>query len=760
MNCDRFFGLDCGFGVRCVSTVFLVVVMASGLCRGQGAGVELYRDGAARCVVVVGRDATSTERHAAEELQRYLGAVGGSAPLLATEGEGAVGSAIPVDVGNTARGIALREKLDVSGESFAVAVDGAGVTVVGGTDRGTLFGVYRFLETRLGCRWLAPDIEEVPPQPSLTLPEGTRVLTPAFGMRTFVGRRSTAAADWGIKVGMNGFYSPGAAAINGNAYYLPDAIPGCHTYYLVIPADRYFDAHPEWFPLIDGERRRGNKHGVQLCVTAPGLADEFARNIIKIFDDDPTCRVTSISPNDGRGWCECDACQELDRRLCGARTIKQGLAGDRPFRGDRVFWFANEVAKRVAKTHPDKLLLVLAYINYAEPPDTVRPLPNVVPYLCHYAPADYSRAIADPSSEANAQFNALLVKWAERAPHLLFYSYVSKSMWWRLPRPVMPTFAADVKYLYSLGIRRYYCQSTLTDWRLDGPLYYVIARLLWDPSLDPREIAADWAAHMFGDASPAMLAFYDSVEQSVKASGQSYSERPPAQVPGLYAPSHLAAAKAHLADALRLASSEEVRERIEGIRTVFDYGCLAIQGIEEAERFRAEADPDAAKASRAHLTQALELVSIREVRRYLDSLNFLDEFGVVSSGFGKAETRGERRCWNTDETGPGDERSGWATFIMPVARADKPVRVEMDVWGESDLSSIVVNTGGLGRSYAGGGLWTPVKPLAPLSGEPQWETLVFDITPEVLPAGAASVRVGMGGGDSQIWISAVRVSQP
>ena len=38
---------------------------------------------------------------------------------------------------------------------------------------------------------------------------------------------------------------------------------------------------------------------------------------------------------------------ELDNRLCRGRMTKQGLGTDRPFRGDRVFWFANEVARRV-----------------------------------------------------------------------------------------------------------------------------------------------------------------------------------------------------------------------------------------------------------------------------------------------------------------------------------------------------------------------------------------------------------------------------
>ena len=50
---------------------------------------------------------------------------------------------------------------------------------------------------------------------------------------------------------------------------------------------------------------------------------------------------------------------DLDKRMCGARTTKQGLGAERSFRGDRIFWFANEIAARVAKKHPD----VVAYLR-------------------------------------------------------------------------------------------------------------------------------------------------------------------------------------------------------------------------------------------------------------------------------------------------------------------------------------------------------------------------------------------------------------
>jgi len=584
----------------------------------------------------------------------------------------------------------------------------------------------------------------------------TIATTPAFDMRTFGARRENQRA-WGPKVGMNGFYSQAHAATTGNGYYFPESVRSCHAYCRIIPSERYFKEHTEWFPLLNGTRQPGQLHGRQLCVTATGLADEFAKNVIKLFDEDANLQIVSISPNDGRGWCECEACMDLDKRLCGGRTTKQGLANERPFRGDRVFWFANDVAKRVAEKHPDKLLLVLAYINYAEPPDTIKPAPNVVPWLCHYAPADYSRPISDPTSESNAQFNALLKRWAASAPHLLFYSYVSKSMWWRLPRPAVRGFAADIKHLHRLGIRRYYCQSSLHDWPLDGPLYYVISKLLWDPAADPEVIANDWIQHMFGPAAEAMREFYDGVYQSVQKTGQSYSDNPPNHVPGLYHMPDLERALHHLREAEAAAKDEEIAGRIKRVADVFRYGYHMVCSIEAARRFRAGPTVAVMREAMTEGKKALKICRVREAARFVDSLRMHDAFGVVARGFGTSQELGARRCWNSDETGLGDNRSGWATIAIETPDTNRPVRQEMDVWGKSQLTSVVVNTARQGKGYSDGGIWKPVKPQQPLSDKEQWDTLVFIIPPKVLAPDKKVQTIGFGGSDSQIWISAVRV---
>jgi len=688
-------------------------------------------------------------QHAAAELAAYLEAMSGAQVPVVVEDVFAGTTRIDVGPTTVARA-AQSEEARGHPESVTIRSTDDGVVICGGSDRGTLFGVYRLLEQVLGCRWLAPGHEYVPSRETVSVPAISHESVPAFDLRTF-SCRDPEHMVWGLKVGLNGFYTAEAANENGGCYYSTDDMPFTHTWHKIIPHAKYAEEHPEWFPLLDGKRVPSRLHNAQLCVTADGLAEEFAKNVVAAFDADPACRIASISPNDGYGWCECDACEALDERLCGKRTTQQGLAKARRFRGDRVFWFANEVARRVAKKHPDKLLLMLAYVNYAEPPDTVRPLPNVVPWLCHYAPADYSRPISDPSSEPNRQFNELLTAWAEICPHLLFYAYVSKSMWWELPRPVLRPFAADVKHLHALGLSRYYAQSSLSHWALDGPLYYVLAKLLWEPALEPQDVAQDWIDHMFGPAAPDMAAFYRAVDDAVRKTGQSYSDNPRRDVPGLYHRPDLDRAREALDRAATATGDATISERIQEAADTFLYGYHMIQCFEAVDLLREGKGRDAVREAKAFGQKALRYRKVRKAQDFVEALpSYANLGGVMTRGFGPPEERGGRRCWNSDETGPGDDKSGWAAFYVDVPDPSRPVTLEMDVWGESRLASIVVHNGA--------GKWNGVRPRSRLSGEPTWETLVFAIPPELMAGDKAFQEIGFGGGDSQVWVAAIRAA--
>ena len=703
----------------------------------------LVQNGKAQSVIVTPDETSPTVRKAADEVASYLKQISGAEIRVVAEKQAPPG--IRIDVGPTRNAQQyFPDSLIEDEERVLVRTVPGGVIICGGGDRGTLYAAYRFLES-LGCRWLTPESEnELIPQTRTVRLSNLNIDTrPAFTWRLF-SASSPELETWGLKMGFNGLYSPETATANGGSFYWPRGVQGVHSFAQIMPSSRYFQPHPEWYSLLNGKRAAAG----QLCVTAPGLVEEFAANVVKVFDADPSAQLISISPNDGYDWCECPNCRQLDQKLCGGRTTKQGLARERPFMGDRLFWFSNEVAGRVGQKYPEKKLLVLAYIDYSEPPDSIRPVASVVPFLCHYAPADYSRPVADPSSEANRQFNELLRRWVAISPDVMIYSYVTKGMWWRLPRPVLRPFAADVKYYHQLGINRYYCQSSLSDWAADGPLYYVIARLLWDPTADPHVIADEWIRGMFGPAATEMATFYQAVEQSVRATGKSYSDDPPNQVPGLYDRPSLDRAMAALKRAENIRCSQLVRGRIDKVARTFRYGYGMTEALERHKLAQISGDTVGMQAALEVGKKALQVLNVPDAAKYLNDSSSILELGVVAESFGKTETRGGRRCWNSDETGPGDNAGGWASFIASPQKTSSPLIVEMDVWGESQLERIVINSGK--------GIWSPIKPEKLLSRKPQWDTLVFHVPLAVMDSERKIQQLGFGGGDSQAWVAAIR----
>jgi len=181
--------------------------------------VVLVQDGQAQATIVVPDAASPTVQLAADELARYIELISGATLPVVTEGEAAQGTTIAV--GPT--------ELPES-EGIAIHVGDDGVLIQGGSDRATVFAVYRFLE-ELGCRWMAQDQEFVPTMTTVDVGAMDLNTAPVFNMRTFGARRENLRV-WGMKMGMNGFYTAEDVDMHGAGYYLPAAAPSCHAYYL------------------------------------------------------------------------------------------------------------------------------------------------------------------------------------------------------------------------------------------------------------------------------------------------------------------------------------------------------------------------------------------------------------------------------------------------------------------------------------------------------------------------------------------------
>ena len=144
-------------------------------------------------------------------------------------------------------------------EGIVIKTVGDDLILAGGPPRGTLYAVYTFLEDQLGCRWWSSTESTIPKKPTISVDEINIKYVPpleyrsAFWFDAFDG-------DWAVRNKCNG-QSHRLDAKQGGRHIYEGFV---HTFYPLIPPEKYFAEHPEWFSEIKGKRT--TEHA-QLCLT-------------------------------------------------------------------------------------------------------------------------------------------------------------------------------------------------------------------------------------------------------------------------------------------------------------------------------------------------------------------------------------------------------------------------------------------------------------------------------------------------------------
>src|SRR5579864_43319 len=435
--------------------------------------------------IFLASEASPSERWAAEELRRHLEQMSGIELRIDT-GAGVPASRRAVAIGRSA----LTEYCGAEppeGESCLLKTVGETVIVAGGRQRGTMYGVSLFLE-KLGCRWFTNDIARIPRFQALWLPEFNEVHRPAFEYRE-VFFTEAQGREWSVRNRLNGHFHQLDERVGGKVVYMPFA----HSFYDLVPPDRYFENHPEYFALVGGRRRRDR---AQLCLTnaeVQRLAVEQAEQWLAAH---PDISIVSVSQNDGGGWCECEPCRQAIEEEGGAVS---GLA----------LRFVNQVAERLAVSHPGKMVDMLAYRETADPPAKARPLSNVQIRLC---PIDACQAHACYGPCVyNRSFRERLEQWSRIAPKLHIWQYSVNFSHYLAPFPNYDALISDIPMFQRAGVSGVFIEGAVSEGGGgdDAELRsYLAARLLWKPDLDAVEEIREFLDTVYGPAAPLMWNYF------------------------------------------------------------------------------------------------------------------------------------------------------------------------------------------------------------------------------------------------------------
>lgn len=530
--------------------------------------------GRTACVIKIDRQATAPERHAAEELARFLREISGATFIVQeTEGPGTdAGPTIRVGPGAAAGIIPAAEVARLGQEGYILRTKDQALAIAGGRPRGTLYGVYALLEEQLGCRWFAPDVSRIPKQARIPLRPIDRTFVPRLEYRA-TDYPNSRDADWAVRNRINGNHTRLDERRGGKIAYGPFV----HTFDQILNPKDHFARHPEYFSEVNG-KRLGER--TQLCVTNPEVLRIATDKVRGWMREQPGATIFSVSQNDWYSYCTCLQC---------AKVAEEEGSPMGPY-----LRFVNAIADAVRRDFPDRAVDTLAYQFTRRPPNQTAPRSNVVVRLCSieccFAHPLNSHAEIDRD---NAAFARDLRRWGEISDRLYIWDYVINYAHSFMPFPNLYTLKPNINFFIANGVKGIYEEANYFS---KGGEFaelrtWVIAKTLWDPGYDTDRAIDEFLEGYYEEAAAPLRRYIDLMHGKARMDGLHFHIFDGPNSP-LFSPEVLARAAALFDEAeKKVAAKPAVLHRVQVARLPILYVEIAkLAGKLRREQERAAAD--------------------------------------------------------------------------------------------------------------------------------------------------------------------------
>ena len=613
---------------RSALTAVLAMAVSLTACRGTISSADsatarwrpaitIAEDGRPTATIVVSADADDVVKAAVTDLQLYIEKMSGAKLPIAHSPDGtgnlilvgrspAVDRLIPdldsYDLG--ADGVVIRSfarRLVITGKA-----DGYKHRWAGRTDCGTPNAVYHFLDS-LGCRWYMPgdDGEVVPRRPTITVPGMDVVSKPAFDAR-HVG--NGAARAMGGKVAEDSRLWLIRNRAGQNTYHQG------HSMKHLLPR-RMAASHPEYFALVDGERR-GTDGGANICTTNPEVIDTIYNNLNNILTQQRPWRSYPVGHYDAWLWCECEPCRAEygDKTFTYETKSEARSIGVAP--GDKVYGnvanssllLVNKVAERIEQVHPDCLITFYALYNIPGFPD-MKPRDNVMPVMCHIVPT-------------NKDWRAQVLKWEKISRQLFYYGYMGH----RTAYPKL-TFGDDIRWCHEhKGTGLYFEANEHSP--INTLPCYLASRVLWDAGTDSQQVLAKFYRDYYGAAAGPVREFWEAFDAATRAEVLDYDCH--YGYPASVTPQVLRRCRRALIRAASLAAEPVVHRRVQSLSRYWT--------VVEAQ---VKAEGAFAKWTKAK-TPELQAAAEKAVKQTIEAIN------ATSDAFNLGVRMGKFKRWLTE----------------------------------------------------------------------------------------------------------------
>lgn len=453
-------------------SVATVSVSQSGSTR-----LPLTKDGRAVCTIVLAKNASASDRLAAVELQRYLKSISGANVLIGSTAK----RGSTVWLGSAGHSDGCPKQIDweaLGDDGFTIRADGKTLVIAGGREKGTLYGVYSFLESYLGCRKFSPPVEAIPREKTISIPRIEDTQIPRFTFRDahFTDSSYVAWHKLDNHRDLFGLY--------------------VHTFARLVPPEVYFKDHPEYFTKLAA----GRVPDAQLCLTNPDVFRIVVERLREHMKAEPEKIYWSVSQNDTFSTCECDACRAID-------SVEGSPSGS-------LLTFVNKVAEQF----PDKVISTLAYQYTRSAPKHIKPRENVNIMLCSI---ECNRSRPLETDSLSASFRKDVETWTSLTKNIYVWDYVVQFRNLISPFPNLRVLQPNIQYFAKNGITQIFEQGAGSMPNEFKELRtYLIAKLLWNPDINVDSVMNDFLSGYYGRAAPFLRQYINIMHDSLAGSGK------------------------------------------------------------------------------------------------------------------------------------------------------------------------------------------------------------------------------------------------
>ncbi len=445
--------------------------------------------------VVLSAEPAETEKFAAQVLSAYLSDLSGaSCPVI--------DQSTPFDgfsyyIGGAYSESTMETEGRLDGSYTLLPLDN-GLAIFGAGNRGTIYGVYGYLEDYCGYRDFTASAGMQSVTGKITLPESRVDFETSFEF-TDTDWSSPLDTEYSLANGLNAGTRRTLDPVQGGAVsYLGDF---CHTLSnMFCSGETYFESHPEYFALYEGERIPW-----QLCLSNEDTYQVVIGEVMDLLKQghDPSAdlQIISLSQADNPYYCQCDSCRALEEK---------GGSPSYP-----ILAFVNRAARDVRDAGYDNVAIdTFAYLYSRKAPSGIVPEGNVIVRLCSLE-CCFSHPLEDASCPENAAFKEDLEAWSQICSRLYIWDYTTN---YGSTLGIFPDFhvlQANIQYFLSHGVKgvyeegNYYMATCDTEF---GELRsYLISRLLRDPFCDFEKEKELFCNAYYGKGGPFIVQFLDRI---------------------------------------------------------------------------------------------------------------------------------------------------------------------------------------------------------------------------------------------------------